>query len=429
MRGGGPNLIGRDEFRAIRLICRREYWQRVRSLSFIASTFMTPLLFALVIIAPALFAAPNLIERKQIVIVCARQRLADDIRESLRKWPLGHYDATIVATTTPRERRKLTAMVRQGRIRAFVWIDDAAISSGHVSFVSREPPGLFEKDDLRAPIDWAITRERLERRGLDAAQADAVLKPIELEAAPIGKGAKNGAEGGRTAALIVTVMLITMLEASLLSYGIVVMRSVLEDKTSRITELLLCAAPARALMAGKVIGIGAVSFTQAAIWAAIGAIGAGFGAKLLGAGIGAFHLSAAHIAFCVLFYLLGYILYSSLYAAAGAAFNSLDEAQYWNFLLTLPLLFAGIAAWSLIGLPNSAIATALSIFPLSSPVMMSMRIAAGVAPTWQVGLSLALLAGAIWLALAISSRIYSVGILMYGKKPTLREVARWLRYA
>ncbi|HJU28785.1 MAG TPA: ABC transporter permease, partial [Candidatus Binataceae bacterium] len=119
----------------------------------------------------------------------------------------------------------------------------------------------------------------------------------------------------------------------------------------------------------------------------------------------------------------------SLYAALGAAFNSLDEAQYWNFVLTLPLLFAGIAAWSLIELPDSPVTTALSLFPPSAPVMMSMRIAAGAAPLWQVGLSLALLAAAIWIALAISSRIYGVGILMYGKKPTLREIARWLRYA
>jgi ABC-2 type transport system permease protein len=427
LRDGEPQLIDRDEWRAIGLVCRREYSQRVRSLSFLASTFLTPLFFALVLAAPALFAASNLIERKRIVVVCAEPRLANDIQASFRRWP--RFDATTIITTTPQERRKLTAMVRAGRIHAFIWIDNAAIASGRVAYVSRDQPDFFEKDDLRSTIDWAITRERLERRGLNPAEVDAALAPVELKPTPIGDAAAR-ADGGKTAALVVTVMLITMLEASLLSYGIVVMRSVLEDKTSRITELLLCAAPARALMAGKVIGIGAVSFTQAAIWAAMAAAGVSAGTRLIGTSLGgAIHLSAPHIAFCVIFYLLGYILYSSLYAALGAAFNSLDEAQYWNFVLTLPLLFSGIAAWSLIEFPNSATAVALSIFPPSAPVMMSMRIAAGVAPIWQVGFALALLGGTIWIALAISSRIYNVGILMYGKKPTLREIVRWLRYA
>jgi ABC-2 type transport system permease protein len=419
-----------EELRAIRLVFQREYSLRVRSLSFLASTFLTPLFFLLIAAAPALFAAPHLMRRKRIVIACAAPALADDIRASFQKWPLGRYEVTTVATMTADERRVLTAMVRKGRIHAFLWIDDAAIVSGGVAYVSREPPDFLEKGDLRAPIDWAITRQRLERRGLKPREVDAALKPVELAPVPVGDSAGARGNDGEMAAFVVTVMLITMLETSLLSYGIIVMRSVLEDKASRVIELLLCAATPRALMAGKVIGVGAVSFTQVAIWAVIAAVGAAAGARLTGIGIaGAVHLSAPHIAFCVIFYLLGFILYSSLYAALGAAFNSVDEAQYWNFLLTLPLLFSGIAAWSLIEQPDSAVAIALSIFPLSAPVMMSMRIAAGVTPVWQAMLALALLGGAIWLALAISSRIYRVGILMYGKKPALREIARWLRYA
>jgi ABC-2 type transport system permease protein len=419
-----------EELRAVRLVFWREYWQRVRSLSFLASTFLTPMFFLLIAASPALFAAPHLMARKRIVIACGAPSLADDIRASFQKWSLGRYEATAVTAMTADERRALTAMVREGRINAFLWIDDAAIATGRVAYVSREPPNFFEKEDLRSPIDWAITRERLQRRGLKPREVDAALKPVELAPAPVGESAGARENNGEMAAFVVTVMLITMLETSLLSYGIIVMRSVLEDKTSRVIELLLCAAPPRALMAGKIMGVGAVSLMQVAIWAAMAAIGAAAGAKLIGINIaGSVHLSIAHIAFCVIFYLLGFILYSSLYAALGAAFNSIDEAQYWNFLLTLPLLFSGIAAWSLIEQPNSAVAIALSIFPLSAPVMMSMRIAAGVTPVWQAALALALLGGAIWFAVSISSRIYRVGILMYGKRPTLREIARWLRYA
>ncbi|MBV8357274.1 MAG: ABC transporter permease, partial [Deltaproteobacteria bacterium] len=135
------------------------------------------------------------------------------------------------------------------------------------------------------------------------------------------------------------------------------------------------------------------------------------------------------LAMFALFYILGYLLYSSLYAALGAAFNTADEAQYWSFILTLPLVFAGIAAWSLFEQPDSAIAIALSLVPLLAPVMMSMRIAVGTAASWQIGLSLALMAAAIYAAWALSAHIYRVGTLMYGKKPSLREITRWVRYA
>jgi len=128
-----------------------------------------------------------------------------------------------------------------------------------------------------------------------------------------------------------------------------------------------------------------------------------------------------------LFYMLGFLLYSSLYAALGAAFNTADEAQYWSFILTLPLLFSGMAAWSLFEQADSAIALALSLVPPLAPVMMSMRIAVGEAASWQISLSLVLMAAAIYGAWALSAHIYRVGTLMYGKKPNLREIARWVR--
>jgi ABC-2 type transport system permease protein len=130
-----------------------------------------------------------------------------------------------------------------------------------------------------------------------------------------------------------------------------------------------------------------------------------------------------------MFYVLGYLLYSSLFAAVGAAFNSIDEAQHWNFLITLPLLISGLMAWTEAGMPPSTLFTVVSFIPPFTPVLMSMRIALGQAPAWQVGLALALMLGSIYVALVVSARIYRVGILMYGKKPTVREIARWLRFA
>jgi ABC-2 type transport system permease protein len=208
------------------------------------------------------------------------------------------------------------------------------------------------------------------------------------------------------------------------------MRSVLEDKTSRMVEVLLCSVTPRALLAGKVLGIGALSLTQVIIWGAMAAGGVTATARILGTDVAsALAAGPGSLAMFALFYVLGYLLYSSAYAALGAAFSTADEAQYWSFILILPLLFAGMAAWSLFDRADSGIAIALSLVPPLAPVMMSMRIAVGAAPSWQIGLSLSLMAAATYAAWAISARIYRVGTLMYGKKPSLREIRRWLSYA
>jgi ABC-2 type transport system permease protein len=183
-------------------------------------------------------------------------------------------------------------------------------------------------------------------------------------------------------------------------------------------------------MAGKILGIGGLSLTQVLIWAAMAAGGVTAMLRTVGPGVaGGVAFGPGSLALFAIFYVLGYLLYSSLCAALGAAFNSADEAQYWSFILTLPLIFSGMAAWSLFQQPDSAAAVLLSFVPPLAPVMMSMRIAVGAAPGWQIGLSLALMLAVIYAAWVLSAHIYRVGTLMYGKKPRLREIVRWLRYA
>jgi len=425
--------MGVEELRALGLVFRREYVLRVISLSFIVTTLLTPMLLLLVAALPALLAAPHLLAYKRLVVACEQPRLGAQLRERLVKSsPLGRHKVDLVTDTSSQERERLEAMVRDSRIDGFLWIDRDAVASGRVTYETRTAPDFLEKEYLRGALGLEITRERLAQHGLKAGEIDSALGNVALEPRALGSLGKGvtPAGGNDTAAFFITLMTITLLEMSLLSYGIIVMRSVLEDKSSRVVELLLCAATPRALMTGKIAGVGAVSLTQVAIWGLIFALAAALGAHVTGISIIAeLHIPARNLVLFGLFYLLGYLLYSSMYAALGAAFNSVDEAQNWNFILTLPLLFSGIGAWTLIERPNAATAVALSLFPPSAPVMMSMRIAAGAASGWQIAIALVLLAATIYFAVTVCSRIYRVGILMYGKKPSMREVARWLRYA
>jgi ABC-2 type transport system permease protein len=420
-----------EELRAIRLVFWREYLIRVLTPSFVVTTLATPMLLLVVGALPAVFAAPHLFAHKHIVVACDDPLLGPLLRDRLLKSsPLGRHKIDLVGTT-PQERHRLAGMVRESRIDGFLWVDQDAISTGHVAYETRARPDFLEKEFLKGALNAEITRTRLAHHGLKFADIDAALGDIELDPVALGAEPRATSSGDNgTAAFFITLMSITLLEMSLLSYGIIVMRSVLEDKSSRVVELLLCAATPRALMAGKIAGVGAVSLTQVAIWGLTFIGAASVGARTTGLSLfGELHIPTGNMILFMLLYLLGYLLYSSFYAALGAAFNTADEAQNWNFILTLPLLFSGIGAWSLIERPNSIPAVALSLFPPCAPVMMSMRIAAGAVSGWQVALSLALLAAAIYVAVIVCSRIYRVGILMYGKKPSMREVVRWLRYA
>jgi ABC-2 type transport system permease protein len=419
-----------EELRPLWLVLRREYVQRVRSLSFLASTVAAPLLFVALAAAPALFPTARLPYPKHILVVCSTPGPARQIADAIRHWGVGRYRAEVTVGANPQEHERLIAMVRESRIEGFLWLDQEAIVSGHVVYMSRSGLDTVGRESLQTVVYRVLIRARLIRRGLTDGAINGSLEPVVVDTvSPPGMPGGTGDHGG-IAVVAVTVTIITILEMSLLSYGIIVMRSVLEDKTSRVVEILLCSVTPRALMAGKILGIGGLSLTQVAIWGAMAAGGLTAAARMVGANLtGNLALGPGALAMLALFYVLGYFFYSSLYAALGAAFNSADEAQYWSFILTLPLLFSGMAAWSLFEQTDSVIALVLSLVPPLAPVMMSMRIAVGAAADWQIALSLALMVAAIYAAWTLSAHIYRVGTLMYGKKPSLREIARWLRYA
>jgi ABC-2 type transport system permease protein len=229
-------------------------------------------------------------------------------------------------------------------------------------------------------------------------------------------------------AALVASMMVLVLFMSVLSWGVMVMRGVLEEKSARVTEVMLCSASADELMSGKIAGIGAAGLTQVAVWIAFAAVAIADspGAR---AAFGALHSGTEALAAFVIFYLLGYALYSAIFAAMGAAFNSVDEAQQYTFVALLPLLAATVLMTPVLTAPHSTLSIVSSMIPFVSPVLMFARIAIAEVPAWQVILCVLLLAITVAAAIVVCARIYRVGILMYGKRPTAREMMRWLRYS
>jgi ABC-2 type transport system permease protein len=216
----------------------------------------------------------------------------------------------------------------------------------------------------------------------------------------------------------------------ILIYGMNVARSIIEEKTSRVFEVLLATIKPEEMMAGKVIGVGSVGLTQVAVWLATAVILTS--TSILSAfGGGKVHVSLnfMQIIFFVIYFLLGYLLYSSIAAALGAMVSSEQELQQLNMFLVMPLAACFFALAPVITNPSGTVARVISLIPFCTPLIMYLRISLATPPAWEIALSIVLMVATIYAVLWVASRIYRVGILMYGKKPTLPEILRWLKYS
>jgi ABC-2 type transport system permease protein len=212
-------------------------------------------------------------------------------------------------------------------------------------------------------------------------------------------------------------------------YGMNTARSIIEEKTSRVFEVLLSTIQPDEMLAGKILGVGAVGLTQIGVWmlAAIILGSTGLAASVLGSG--KLPISIGQALFFVAYFLFGFLVYSSIAAALGAMTNSEQELQQLNMFLVLPLAFCMLMLFVIGAAPNSALSTLVSLIPFCSPLLMNLRISLTTVPAWQIALSFVLMSLTIVAILWVASRIYRVGILMYGKKPNLPEILRWLKYS
>ncbi len=213
-------------------------------------------------------------------------------------------------------------------------------------------------------------------------------------------------------------------------YGMNVARSIIEEKTSRVFEVLLSTIRPEEILAGKILGVGSVGLTQIFIWLASAVLLTSTSLIASFAGIGAHvSISFAQVAFFFIYFILGFLLYASIAAALGAMVNSEQELQQLNMFLVMPLAACMFALGIVIGNPSGMFSTIVSLIPFCSPLIMYMRISIAMPPAWQIALSILLMTVTIYAVLWIASRIYRVGILMYGKKPNLPEILRWLKYS
>jgi ABC-2 type transport system permease protein len=416
------------------LILRREYLERVRTRSFLLSTLLLPAVMIALMVLPGKLATLKAAGTKRLAVVCADPDFARAVQSQLESKPLEpdhdsapRYDIEIVSTPTDATRAALTSRIGAGSLDGYLWLSDDALASRKIAYVARETSDFIETATMQGAIKTALLRQKLRARGITSVDADSLMRPVDLDTITVKSGQEKKA-GGQLQ-FVSAIALVMMLYMTLILYGVAVMRSVLEEKTSRVMEVVLSSATANQLMAGKILGVGAVGLTQILVWAVIGVGATTPGLLAVRNQLADINLAPGAIPAFAVFFVLGFLLYSALYAALGAMVNSEHEAQQWQFLVVMPMIIPVMLMTYVIRQPNAPLSMWMSLVPFFAPILMYVRVVVQTPPLWQIALCIALLVLAVWCAVALCSRIYRVGILMYGKKPTLPEIVKWIRYA
>jgi len=282
---------------------------------------------------------------------------------------------------------------------------------------------------MKNAVNHGLVHERLIASGVKQAEADTLLEQVTIETLQVNKEGKASKSNGR-AAFQKAFAMAFLLTMPILLYGMDMARSIIEEKTSRIFEVMLAIARPDDLLAGKLLGVGAVGLTQIAIWvvAAVLLAGSSLAASLL-TGDFAIHFSLAEGILFPVYFLLGFFLYSAFFSGLAATCETAQELQMYMPMAAVPVWVSfGILPF-ILNNPNSAWAIAASLFPPTAPFVMLPRMGLETPPLWQFAASIGIMILSILAVLWFSSRLYRVGILMHGKRATLPELMRWLRYS
>ncbi len=402
------------------LIAKREYTERIRTKAFIISTVLIPALMGGGIFGVAAIASKSK-TTAHIAIVSAQPQPAQDLKHELEH---GDDTSMTVDLVPPGDTTPLDQAIANKQLDGYLVITQSPVADGashrpNFDFKPRSSADIATSDSIQSALHTVLMREYLAAHNVPADEAKALMDPVTVNV--IGA---NGKHTNSKQSFFVAYTLFFLMYMVVLLYGMNVARSIIEEKTSRVFEVLLASIQPDELLAGKILGVGSVGLTQVGIWMAAALLFAAQAGAMSGITI-----SATQIIFFIIYFALGYALYSSVAAALGAMTNSEQELQQLNMFLMMPLFLSMGMLPVLITSPNSLLARIVSQIPFCAPLLMNFRISIAMPQPWEIALSIGLILVTIYAVLWISSRIYRVGILMYGKKPNLPEIMRWLKYS
>jgi ABC-2 type transport system permease protein len=456
-------------------VIKREYIQRVRTRFFVVMTVLGPLMLVVFTIVPGLLFSIKAGGDTRIAIVdqTPGMKLSGSIRHSLLKEDGEDEDgidsdngvdiaSSVNANTKDRMKKagkslsssffveqvnldgrslddvkgELNARIGKDQLDGYLVIppDILKNSESKTYYYGRNVGDVITRGQIEDRLNRAVRRERLIANGVKEQYIEELSKPVDLVTYPVNEKGEEGVKDSG-AGFVMVFVIAFLIYLTVLMYGQVVLGAIVEEKETRIAEILFSSVRSLTLMIGKLIGVSLVALTQLGIWFLAFAVLSIWGISLLasrGVDIGDInipHLPPLFFVYFFLFFVLGYFIYATIYVLVGSMVTTTQEGGQ----MAMPVIFLLMAglymAFPVIRSPNSSFAFWVSMFPFFSPITMIVRIVSQTPPFWQIALSLVIGYLTVALLLWLASRIYRIGMLMYGKKATIPEVMRWVRQA
>ena len=428
----------RNAMRKMWLIIVREFMERVRKKSFIVATFVTPLLMVVLMVAPSLVMFYGSSDQKQIAVVDRSGMVSDKL--------VSTSEVMFVDQSTMTKAEACRAFNAESGVLGVLYIGSEIEHRDSVQLITNESSSIMIEESITHQIKSIVEREKL--RAYDIENLDEILASVatNIELATYennGTGEEATMESTSSGiSYALGIILGMMLYMLLILYGQMVLTSVVEEKSSRVIDVMVTSSSPFQIMMGKILGIALVAVAQIAIWATL-VISASkfllpviFSADMAATNdmmmqmivgtLGDTGYIASLFGCLLLFVVGGFLLYAALFAAAGSAVDSVQEGQQYNTIIMMPIILSIIVMMSIFNDPNSPIAFWASMVPFTSPIVMIARIPFGI-PWWEVVVSLVVLYASFVVVVWLASRIFRIGIFMHGKRPSWRELLQWIR--
>ena len=444
-------------------VVKREYVQRVRTKFFVVATVLGPVMMVLFTVAPAFMAGIKAGGPTRVAVVDQSGKLYQRFEEALlnsrdeeaerdqqepsaaqvnsnqqermkQAGKLGeaNFDVEQIEVgnnSLDQIKAQLNERVRKGQLDAYVIIPENILSDGKAEFYGRNTGDIFTRETVKSRLSSAVRDERLAAEHISQNVVKEINRRVELTSTRVSE---RGEEKDSGSGFYMVFGFGFLIYLSVLLYGQVVLGAVIEEKETRIAEILFSSMRSFPLMMGKLIGVSLVALTQLTIWVLTFVAFSLFGVGMLaarGVPINLPHIPPIMFAYFGLYFLLGYFIYATVYALIGSMVTTTQEGGQLAMPVVLMLVAGFYFAFPIIRSPNSSMAFWASMFPFFAPITMLVRIVTETPPLWQIALSLAIGFTTVVFLIWLASRIYRVGMLMTGKKASIPEVWRWVRQA
>ncbi len=420
-------------------IIKREFLTRVKTKGFVIGTLLLPVFILFATFAPALLTQLNKESNRKIAVIDYSDQLYAPLKKNFESRKEGKNAVfNLEKVTATREnlaetKQNLSQRVKKKDLDAFIVIPQNIFKENSFELYAKNVSNISLNETLESTLSNLVIQMRLEQSGLDPQKINELNRRVSMQTFKVDE--KGGKKESGILTFAISYILVFTLYLALIFYGSFVMRGVIEDKNTRVNEMVISSVRPTQLMTGKIIGIGAAGLAQFMIWALFTALITTYGLLVVKQmapeieKLGIPSVSPSVYIIFVVYFILGYFMYASLFAALGSLVNSESEAQSMQWPLVMPILISFMFIFPTINNPDSTLSVTISLIPLFSPILMFLRYSVGEAPMMQVVLSFILMIATTWLFVWLTGRIFRIGILMYGKKPTMPQIIKWIRHS